>query len=357
MKMTRMTRKKNAAENKVEDQTQKEESKKRPARKAAEKKVEVPETRKRPRRLETTTATTVKKRSRIGLSQSRPPMPKSEYKYPDKMPAKLPPQKRDIRKLYPPRPPPLVDLDPEKFRFSIKSDLMDEEAWDQLSFDTCWALAVMQVVQNNAKLDDQIKLDDWILSAQCLINCLPAIYNRNHLKKWFAKDECYVCNTEDALHLVKYRGMALASEVPYKGSYDGFQPYRSAGFIKDYNIIPLRWPDLVMGSILERKGFLIGTFDCDDDFENYVPGTVYDITPGKQIGGHCALITGVGKMNGESYFEIRNTFGPKWGKNGYGFINRKLFRVIQGVSKASIMDLESYKKSEIFNKDFVTLLD
>ena len=54
-------------------------------------------------------------------------------------------------------------------------------------------------------------------------------------------------------------------------------------------------------------------------------------------GGHSVLITGWGVENGTKYWTVQNSYGEKWGENGY-------FRIRRGTNEAGIEDTPTSAK-------------
>ncbi|GAA0174113.1 hypothetical protein LIER_27568 [Lithospermum erythrorhizon] len=67
---------------------------------------------------------------------------------------------------------------------------------------------------------------------------------------------------------------------------------------------------------------------------------IYNVEEKNQTGKHCVLITGVGRLNGMSYFEIRNINGIQFGKKVYANINRDVSHSFPSVI-ASLMAVET----------------
>lgn len=57
-------------------------------------------------------------------------------------------------------------------------------------------------------------------------------------------------------------------------------------------------------------------FTVYQDFMNYESG-VYKHTTGSQLGGHAVMLIGYGTENGLDYWLCQNSWGPRWGDNGY----------------------------------------
>lgn len=64
------------------------------------------------------------------------------------------------------------------------------------------------------------------------------------------------------------------------------------------------------------KGPVQGAFSVYEDFMNYKEG-VYQHLSGKYLGGHGVKIIGWGKEDGLEYWLCVNSWGTKWGTDGY----------------------------------------
>jgi C1A family cysteine protease len=67
-----------------------------------------------------------------------------------------------------------------------------------------------------------------------------------------------------------------------------------------------------------HHGPLVTTLTVYADFLVY-GGGVYKHTKGQALGGHAVLI--VGYDDSKNAFIIRNSWGPEWGENGYGYVS------------------------------------
>ncbi|CAL6090848.1 Cathepsin_B [Hexamita inflata] len=79
-----------------------------------------------------------------------------------------------------------------------------------------------------------------------------------------------------------------------------------------------------------QKGTVVSSLVVYEDFLYYKSG-IYEHKTGSLQGGHTVVFVGYGVENGVKYWVVRNTYGPKWGENGY-------FRIKRGVSECGIED-------------------
>ncbi|CAP35381.2 Protein CBG17829 [Caenorhabditis briggsae] len=76
------------------------------------------------------------------------------------------------------------------------------------------------------------------------------------------------------------------------------------------------------------NGPVVGVFTMYEDMYKYKSG-VYRHTAGRLLGGHAIKIIGWGTQNGIPYWLIANSWGTKWGENGF-------FKIRRGVNECGI---------------------
>jgi len=74
-------------------------------------------------------------------------------------------------------------------------------------------------------------------------------------------------------------------------------------------------------------GPVVATFSCFEDFAYYYKNGIYKRTSNKLMAGHAAEIVGWGVENNVPYWIAKNSWGPKWGEDGF-------FRVQRGTNEA-----------------------
>lgn len=77
----------------------------------------------------------------------------------------------------------------------------------------------------------------------------------------------------------------------------------------------LKGRDQIKRNIME-KGSVSAAFFVYEDFVSYKSG-IYQYTRGARLGGHAVKLIGWGQENGIDYWIIANSWGTRWGENGY----------------------------------------
>ena len=78
------------------------------------------------------------------------------------------------------------------------------------------------------------------------------------------------------------------------------------------------------------QGTVQFAFTVYSDFMYYESG-VYQHLKGYMEGGHAVLAVGYGEEDGIPYWNVKNSWGPDWGENGF-------FRIIRGQDECGIED-------------------
>jgi len=79
----------------------------------------------------------------------------------------------------------------------------------------------------------------------------------------------------------------------------------------------------IMQDMLENGPVEVG-FTVYEDFMSYDQG-IYEPTTTTSVGGHAVKLIGWGTENGVDYWIAANSWGPRWGEEGY-------FRIKRGTS-------------------------
>uniref|UniRef100_A0A1B6CAL6 Peptidase C1A papain C-terminal domain-containing protein n=2 Tax=Clastoptera arizonana TaxID=38151 RepID=A0A1B6CAL6_9HEMI len=213
---------------------------------------------------------------------------------------------------------------------------------DQSRCGSCWAVSVAEVLTDRMCVDKNLQFN---ISAEDLLSC--------------CKDCGSGCNggyPQQAFHYFVEEGITSGD---FYGSNHGCKPYSIApcspdsthtcslvstpkcvtkcrsGYPKSYKQdkysgrIAYQVPNDVREIQKEilRNGPVQAAFTVYEDFYAYKEG-VYQHVTGKKRGGHAVKIIGWGEENGVEYWLVANSWGPKWGENGF-------FKIMRGRNEAN----------------------
>ncbi|KAG7473269.1 hypothetical protein MATL_G00093940 [Megalops atlanticus] len=155
-----------------------------------------------------------------------------------------------------------------------------------------------------------------LLSEQQLVDCAEAFNNHG----------CQGGLPSQAFEYIKYNnGLATEDGYPYTGR-DGackFQPDLAAAFVKDVVNITM-YDEMGMVDAVARLNPVSFAYQVTSDFMHYKDG-VYSSTKCHNTTddvNHAVLAVGYGEENGTPYWIVKNSWGTKWGKEGYFLIER-----------------------------------
>ncbi|XP_034032414.1 pro-cathepsin H [Thalassophryne amazonica] len=154
------------------------------------------------------------------------------------------------------------------------------------------------------------------LSEQQLVDCAQAFNNHG-------------CNgglPSQAFEYIKYnKGIMTEEDYPYTASDDPcmYEPSLAAAFVKD--VINITENDeMGMVDAVGTRNPVSLAFDVTSDFMSYHQGVYTSTecrnTPDKV--NHAVLAVGYGTENGLPYWIVKNSWGSRWGMNGYFLIER-----------------------------------
>uniref|UniRef100_UPI0037E9B1E8 pro-cathepsin H n=1 Tax=Semicossyphus pulcher TaxID=241346 RepID=UPI0037E9B1E8 len=154
------------------------------------------------------------------------------------------------------------------------------------------------------------------LSEQQLVDCAKDFNNHG-------------CNgglPSQAFEYIMYnKGLMTEDDYPYR-AYEGncvYKPELAAAFVKDVVNITEN-DEMGMVDAVGTRNPVSLAFEVTSDFMLYHQGvytsTVCHNTPDKV--NHAVLAVGYGQENGSPYWIVKNSWGPRWGINGYFLIER-----------------------------------
>ena len=154
---------------------------------------------------------------------------------------------------------------------------------------------------------------------------------------------------EDALEVLQKQGTLPSSEFPYidencadkpnKSQKQQAAQYRIHAFerVFDRNNDMLRNINTIKKSLSDQKPVIIG-FKCYDSFQNkMIAQEIWAGTVDFYRGGHAMTIVGYDDNKHGGAFEIMNSWGTEWGKNGFVWVHYEV--LIQHLLAAFEMSL------------------
>eukprot|EP00824_Muranothrix_gubernata_P001289 TRINITY_DN1148_c0_g4_i1.p1 TRINITY_DN1148_c0_g4~~TRINITY_DN1148_c0_g4_i1.p1 ORF type:complete len:316 (+),score=48.71 TRINITY_DN1148_c0_g4_i1:34-981(+) len=185
---------------------------------------------------------------------------------------------------------------------------------DQGKCGSCWAFGSTEAFSDRWAIHCN---EDTIFSPQWLVSCDGS------------DNGCQGGQITTPWEIIYEFGTVADDCFPYKSGKNGSTPECPATcadgkplkmyFCKDRVKIMLdEWA--AMKEIYEN-GPIEGAFLVYEDFMHYRSGVYIHVTGG-YLGGHAIKILGWGNEGGLDYWLVANSWGPKWGMNGYFKIER-----------------------------------
>ncbi len=188
---------------------------------------------------------------------------------------------------------------------------------DQGDCGSCWAFATVGVLECAIKIKDGINAD---LSEQWLVDCARGLF-------W------YGCNGGISAHdwhkgsrtdSCGGYGAVLETDYPYVGYQSSCGcPKPHYYTINDWHYVGpmLGIPSLdALKTAIYRYGPIVSAMEAKESFLAYKGGVYNDNMDSKATPNHMVVIVGWDDNYGAGAFIIRNSWGPYWGENGYGYI-------------------------------------
>lgn len=134
---------------------------------------------------------------------------------------------------------------------------------------------------------------------------------------------------EDALYKLKYEGVPPETCLPYRSKNTECEDACDNWDKKVVKISQYRRAHSInnMKETIVNYGPIIVTFIVYEDFRYYTGG-IYEHVTGSELGGHCVSI--VGYNDDPGYWICKNSWGPRWGEQGYFRIKYKECEIYQG---------------------------
>ncbi|XP_053128423.1 pro-cathepsin H [Hemicordylus capensis] len=126
-------------------------------------------------------------------------------------------------------------------------------------------------------------------------------------------------------YILYNKGLMGEDSYPYQAMNGTchFQPQEAIAFVQDVVNITL-YDEPSMVEAVGQHNPVSFAFEVTDDFMSYSTGvyssTHCHTTPDKV--NHAVLAVGYGEENGTPYWIVKNSWGPRWGLDGYFYIER-----------------------------------
>jgi C1A family cysteine protease len=210
---------------------------------------------------------------------------------------------------------------PESIDWTMKDIKYVSPVIQQGECGACWAFTATGVVESAIAINAQ--KDVVNLSEQQLIDCMPSDYGNA---------QCEGGVVRNTIQYIKDIGVCLDDHYKYVSGVDCKQNTCLAGECKPCNLNKLnidyrcsQGEDDLMQQL--QKGPVTAIMNSSaPGLQNYTGG-IFDIKDVRQRNKYIApqhgvLVVGYGEENGEQFWKIKNTWGEKWGENGYFRIKR-----------------------------------
>jgi len=189
---------------------------------------------------------------------------------------------------------------------------------DQGGCGSCWAFAAAETVESHYAISSGTLLT---LAPQAYVNCVK------NPKGCGGSGGCNGATAELAFDLTKKRGIPLEKSLPYKGKGGWCSGYSAAVKVNGYVKLAENDANAVETAVASKGPLSISV--AAGMWQLY-RGGIFDgctnnpITP--EIGSdlnHAVQMVGYGIEKGQGYWLIRNSWGAKYGEDGYIRVTRK----------------------------------
>ena len=174
---------------------------------------------------------------------------------------------------------------------------------------SCWAFSTTGMIESNMRIN---KYNTPILSTQELVDCSSENSGCGGGLMHLALDYC-----------IENDGLVSEEDYPYNATTRICKLYNNSEInkvngsnVKNYNFIVPRSVIDIMASL--KKGPIALALDASPfEFRFYKQGVI-DVSPSNYSRlNHAVLLTGYSTYENGSYWLIQNSWGEKWGDNGY----------------------------------------
>lgn len=179
---------------------------------------------------------------------------------------------------------------------------------DQGTCGSCYAMAGIAAIESQYFIRHQRLVE---LSEQEVIDCAEAKHRANH---------CSGGLDYSAIEFVRDNGgVSSAADYPYESRAGKCRLSRRniQMNIEGYGVVNSHWNLEILKNALFVRGPMLVSMDINNEsFMRYSSG-IYEEQKCTEDFNHAALLVGYGNEDGKEFWIVKNSFGEKWGENGY----------------------------------------
>ncbi|XP_045462019.1 procathepsin L-like [Harmonia axyridis] len=186
---------------------------------------------------------------------------------------------------------------------------------------SCWTFSSTGALEGAAQIKTGVLTS---LSEQNLMDCATEEYNG------------FGCDGGTSIGAFQYaqdNGIASEASYPYTGSQGSCKSFKPVVHATGFVRVPQSEKELL--NAVGTAGPVSASIVATDNLQDYKGGILNDPTCDGQNVNHGVLVVGYDSENGKDYWIIKNSWGPKWGEDGY-------WRMIRGVVSCSITKQARY---------------
>ncbi|XP_057669833.1 procathepsin L-like [Diorhabda carinulata] len=176
---------------------------------------------------------------------------------------------------------------------------------DQGTCGACWSFSSTGALEGQNFLKNNISIP---LSEQELIDC-SNLYNNNG---------CYGGSMKYAFDYVLDHGVSSEESYPYIAEADRCHRNSSNIVLYAKNVVAIADPTIdKLKSAVASVGPISVPVSADVALQLYKGGIFDETDCSNAAPNHAVLLVGYGNENGKDYWIIKNSWGTKWGENGF----------------------------------------